>query len=144
MENKFRNELEIELAGEKILLRPTFENLLATELNVGSVAWLTWKYSRGTKFGADGKIDLASLRSEAAMKSVPPATEIAKIIYFNQAATKPDDPTLKKYSLEEIWEKMLVSGMSQVAAKVVLYLGRVMAGNKAIDEEEPSLAEKKS
>lgn len=142
MENKFRNELEIDLGGQKILLRPTFENIAAMEENVGSVSYLTWKYSRGIRF-KDGKVDKNSLNMETAVKGIPSLSESAKIIYFNQAAVKHDDPTLKKYSLEEIWDLVLIDGTA-VAQKIIVYLGRITAGNKAQEIEELKEEEKKS
>ena len=145
MENKYRNEMEIKLGDETILLRPTFENIAAMESHVGSVAWLTWKYSRGVRF-KDGAVDRANMSTETMVKAIPSMTEAAKIIYFNQAATKVDDPNMKKYSLEEIWGLVMSEGAS-IAGKVVMYLGRVTAGNKAdtIDElKDLSDAEKKS
>lgn len=145
MENKYRNEMEINLAGEKILLRPTFENIAAMESNVGSVAWLTWRYSRGVKF-KDGKVDKASMASEAAIKAIPSLSETAQIIYFNQAALNPTDATQKKYSLEEIWSLVMAEG-AKVTGQIVLYLGRITAGNKSEDITELkdlTEAEKKS
>ena len=130
MENKFRNELEIEVAGTKILLRPTFENIAAMESNVGAVAWLGWKYSRG-----HGTKDAA--------KSIPPLTECAKIIYFNQAATDPQDATQKKFNLEQTWDLVLQAG-APVVKDVMTYLARLTAGNKSVDGEAVSEAEKKS
>lgn len=141
MENKFRNEMEVEIGGKKILLRPTFENIAAMESNIGSLAWLTWKFSRGTKFTEDGKLDRESLRSEEAIKSIPSLTDSTKIIYYNQAAH--GDSAHVKYSLEEIWDLVNKTGAT-VAPQVVIYLGRIMAGNKAVEKEEISNDEKKS
>lgn len=142
MENKFRNELEITLAGKPILLRPTFENIAATEENVGSINYLTWKFSRGIRF-KEGKVDKNSLNTESAVKSIPSLSECAKIIYFNQAATKPEDPLLKKYSLEEIWAMILEEG-GGIPTKIIMYLGRITAGQKAENMEELSDEQKKS
>jgi len=122
--------MEIELAKVKILLRPTFENIAAMEENVGSIAWLGWKYSRG-------------IGTKDAVKSIPSMSEVAKIIYFNQAATKADDVTQKKFSLEEIWDLVLQEGAG-VSSKIMLYLGRITAGNKADEIEGLSETEKKS
>lgn len=134
MENKLRNELELTLGSEKILLRPTFENVAAMEANVGSVAYLGWKYSRGVKI-KDGKIEH---NMNDAVKALPSMAEAAQIIYYNQAATKPEDPTLKKFSLEEIWELVLEEGAS-VTKTVVVYLTRLTSGQKQppqVTEEE--------
>jgi hypothetical protein len=143
MENKFRNEMEIKLGGNTILLRPTFENIAAMEENVGSVMWLTWKFSRGVRFTKEGKPDPTASSQEQSIKAIPSLTECAKIIYFNQASSKADDPNLKKYSLEEIWEMVLETGAA-VATKVIEFLGKVAAGGKAQNTEEPTESEKKS
>lgn len=129
MENKFRNEMEITVGGQKILLRPTFENLAAMESVLGSLAYLGWKYSRGVVIDKKGNVQT---NMEQAIRSLPPLSDAAKIIFFNQAATRPDDPTLKKYSLEEIWAFVLEEGTS-VTKQVVQYLARVTAGNKTLD-----------
>jgi len=145
MENKYRNEMEISLGGEKILLRPTFENIAAMESNVGSVAWLTWRYSRGVRF-KDGKVDKSTMASEAAIKALPALSETAQIIYYNQAALNPNDPTQKKFSLEEIWALVMGEG-AKITSQVVIYLGRITAGNKSEDITELkdlTEAEKKS
>ena len=136
MENKFRNEMEITLGGVPILLRPTFENIAAMESHVGSLAWLTWKYSRGARVTKEG----SSL--ESAIKSLPSLSECAQIIYYNQVATKEGDPTLKKYSLEEIWQLVMQEGMG-LSGKVLEFLGRVASGGKQ-ETEPPTESEKKS
>lgn len=131
MENKYRNELEVKIGGETILLRPTFENIAAMEENIGGLSYLAWKYSRAT--GKDGQA-----------KALPGLTECAKIIYFNQAATKPDDPTQKKLSLEEVWDLVSKEGVA-VITPVLTFLGRITAGQKEDSEpKELSESEKKS
>lgn len=142
MENKFRNEMEIVLGEHKILLRPTFENIAAMEANVGSVAYLGWKYSRGIRVDKDGKADKGSLNSADAVKALPPMSEAAQIIFYNQAATKADDPTLKKYSLEEIWDMVLQRG-SPVVRDVFVFLGRITAGSKSFDPKAETTPEEK-
>lgn len=134
MENKFRNEMEITLAGQKILLRPTFENIAAMEAQVGSVVHLVWKFSRGVS--KDGKV------TAGAIASFPPLSDCAQIIYYNQAATKPEDPTLKKYSLEEIWDMVIVEGASACKG-VVEFLGRMMSGSKVTAKELEEAEEEK-
>ena len=128
MENKFRNELEIELAGEKLLLRPTFENIAAMETKLGGLAYLAWKFSRG---GRDPKF-------------LPSLTECAEIIYLNQAANNPTDPTKKKFSMEEIWEKVQAEGLG-VIKPITIFLGRISAGNKMAPQvDELTEGQKKS
>ncbi len=140
MENKFRNEMEIKLGEETILLRPTFENIAATEQTVGSISWLGWKYSRGVTI-KDGKVNVG----DRAMSSLPPITESTRIIYLNQAATKPGDDTQKKLTLEEVWDLVQMEGSLKVGNLVVTYLSKLTAGNRAIDKTEaPTEAEKKS
>jgi hypothetical protein len=134
MGNKFRNETEIVLGETKILLRPTFENIAAMESTVGSVAWLGWKYSRGIRLNEDGK-PVSSNDIEQTIKALPPLTEAAKIIYFNQAE--------KTYSQDEIWDMVQGAGIG-IAKQVVLYLAKVTSGNKTVDEAEATEGEKKS
>lgn len=117
MENKFRNEMEIELAGEKILLRPTFENIASLEATAGSLAFLGWKFSRGLSDG----------------KNMPAMTDFAQIIYHCQAATKEGDPTRKKYSLEEVWDKVQQSGV-MLLRPLTEFMARVTAGDRAVNE----------
>jgi hypothetical protein len=127
MENKYRNEMEIELAGEKILLRPTFENCAAIESSHGSLAWLGWKFSRGIR----------------ELKNMPGLTDVALLIYHMQAASDPDDANKKKYSLQEIWEKVQANGMTiPLMNKLIEFLARTTAGNKMANE--PSENQKKS
>ena len=126
MENKYRNEMEIELAGEKILLRPTFENCAAIETSHGSLAWLGWKFSRG----------------ERDLKHMPGITDMALLIYHMQAASDPEDSSKKFYSLQEIWDKVQVTGMKPLFPKLIEFLARTTAGNKLANE--PSENQKKS
>jgi len=117
MENKFRNEMEIELAGEKILLRPTFENVASLESMAGSLAYLGWKFSRGLSDG----------------KNMPGLTDFAQIIYHCQAATKSGDPTRKQYSLEEIWDKVQQAGVI-LLRPLTEFIARVTAGDRTVNE----------
>lgn len=141
MENKFRNEMTITLGDEKILLRPTFENVAAMEANVGSVSWLGWKFSRGVRLGKDNKPE--SIDMEATVRSLPSLSETAKIIYFNQAVTKEGDPSAKKFSIDEIWQFVMDAG-TPATKQVVQFLARITAGNRAMDDEEVTEGEKKS
>lgn len=120
MANKYKNEMEIKIGEETILLRPTFENLSDMESNVGGLAYLAWRLSRGTTI-------------EDKVKSLPSFTDMAKIIYYNQAARKADDPSLRKLSLEEIWELVQGEG-AKLIKPVTEYLSQIMAGNKLSSE----------
>ncbi len=142
--NNARNELTIKLGGEEILLRPTFENIAAMESNLGGVNYLGWKYSRGLKKNESGGIDAASIASHEAIKSLPPMSEIAQIIYYNQAARKQDDPTQRKYSLNEIWERLLITGSASLVRTITVYLAKLTAGDKLNAIEDMSDEEKKS
>lgn len=138
--NKARNELVIKVGGKEILLRPTFENIAAMETNLGSVTYLGWKYSRGVTV-QNGK---ASSGTDA-IKSIPSMTEIAQIIYYNQASVNPEDNSLKKYSLEEIWGMMLKNGAAgEVVRSIVMYLAQLTAGDKINTVDDLSPEEKKS
>lgn len=119
--NKFRNEHEIELAGEKILLRPTFENMAAMEQAVGSLLYLAVKFSGGLKKG--GQIE----------RSMPSMTECAQIIYHCQAE--------KKLTLEETFDACMDHGLS-VTRPVLEFLTKCSAGNKHQQDLTPD--EKKS
>jgi len=142
--NSARNEMIVKLAGEEILLRPTFENIAAMEANVGGVSYLGWKYSRGIRTNASGEVDTTSLVSDMAIKSLPSMSEVAQIIYYNQAASKPDDPTQRKYSLEEIWDKMLKNGAGGITRTITIYLARLTAGDRLSVVDDLTDAEKKS
>lgn len=127
MENKFRNEMEIKLGPEKILLRPTFENIAATEANVGALQYLAVKSSRGMK---DPKHGLSM-------------SEIAQIIYYNQAAVNSEDVTKKKFSLEQIWDLVMQEGL-YLFQPMLVFLARMTAGNKFASLEGLTEEEKKS
>ena len=129
MENKFRNEMEITLGPEKILLRPTFENVATMESNLGSISYVGWKFSRG-------------IRNGIVQSDMPTLTDLAKIIYFNQAAVRPDDSTKKKFSLEEIWQLVQAESIRSVLPQVTIFLTTILAGNEKVDS--PTIEEKKS
>lgn len=127
MENKFKNEMEITVGGEKILLRPTFENLAAMESNLGGLPYLAFKFGQGVD------IDSKKIDQIKSAKSMPSMTETAQIIFYNQAE--------KKYTLEQIFDLCIDHGIS-ICAQIVLFLVRVSAGNKM--QKEPSEKQKKS
>lgn len=138
--NPFRNEAVVKLGEEEILLRATFENIASMEEAVGAVSYLGWKYSKAHRLSTEN----APL-SEV-IKAAPPLTEIAKIIFYNQAATHPDDETKKKYSLEEIWSMVQAEGIRCINP-VVTYLSILVAGKTAKKEEakpEEETEQKKS
>lgn len=140
MANKFRNELEVKLGGVDILLRPTFENLSAMESDIGGIGYLGYKFSRGVRL-ENGKL---KEDTETAIKNLPTLTEAAKIIFHNQAATDPNDSTKKKYSLEEIWDMVLIEGAS-VSRQVMKYVVLLTAGDKnRSNVDELNEEEKKS
>lgn len=124
--NKFRNELEIEIAGQKILLRATFDNLAATESELGSLGYLAAKYGRGVEIGTDG-------RAKVNADVLPSMTSVAKMIYLNQAE--------KKFSQEEIFQLCLASGL-QSSKFMLEYLALCTSGNRY--QQEMTEGEKKS
>lgn len=136
--NPFRDEMTIKLGGEAILLRPTFENIAAMEAVVGSIGYLGWKYSKGARLQRDhnAPIDLV-------IKHMPTLTEVSQIIYFNQAATHPDDPTKKRFTLEEIWDMVRMEGVA-VTNPIVGYISRIGLGGSKEEKTEETVEEKKS
>lgn len=127
MENKFKNEMEIKVGGEKILLRPTFENLAAMETKMGGLAYLAFKFGQGID------IDTKTVDQLKSAKSMPSLTETAQIIYYNQAE--------KKFTIEQIFDLCMDEGI-KVCAQAVLFLVKCSAGNKLA--KEPSEKQKKS
>lgn len=93
-------------------MRPTFENIAAMESQVGSIAHIAWRFMEGSRNP----------------KQVLSMTEVAKIIYLNQAATKEGDPTKKEMTLAEVWDLVLAEGI-QCLNPILEYLSRVSAGN---------------
>lgn len=128
-----RNEKKIKLGSKEILLRPTFENMIATENEVGGISYLAWRFANISAKGAT---------IEERLKNLPTMTEMAKIIYLNQASVNPTDENLKKYSLQEIWAMVLEEGLSTVKDSLTDYISLMAAGNK--HQEELTEEEKKS
>lgn len=126
-ENTFRNEQVIVLAGTKILLRPTFENIAAMESDMGGVAYLAFKYGQGVN------LDTKAIDPLLSAKSYPPLSETAKIIFHNQAE--------KTYTLDQIFDLVMQEGI-RASATIVLFLVKMTAGNKFA--KEPSERQKKS
>lgn len=106
MANKYRNELEITLGGEKILLRPTFENIANLEGNLG-FGVPTFAY----------RLHKISSKSEA-----PSMTEMAKVAYHCQAD--------KKFSLEQIWDLCMIDGVA-FSAEILKFVSQITVGDKA-------------
>lgn len=125
MANKFKNEKEIKIGGESILLRPTFENLANMESKVGSIAHMAMKL----------------VNFNNGMKNVIGISEIATIIFYNQAANDPDFGTKPK-SIGAIYDLVLEEGFYLVIPPLAEYVGGVTRGNKL--EPELSEAQKKS
>lgn len=128
--NAVKNEQTVKLGAEEILLRPTFGNLAALETNVGSISYLGWKYGR--VFMPRKEISI-----EEKIKSIPPLTEAAQIIYYCQASVDPNDENKKKFSKEEIWELLRDSKGVKVFEDVALFLSRAGAGGEKKEEEKP-------
>ena len=112
--NQFKNEHELEIAGKKILLRPDFEALANVESFVGALAWITWKMTVGNKIP----------------KEMLKTTDVAKIIYFCQAAEEGKG----RLTLEEIWELMQEDGALLVYSNVIPFMSKMTAGNKNATE----------
>lgn len=125
--NKFRNEMEVEVAGEKILLRATFENLAAIEESVGSLPYLANKFLRGVA-SEKGNVE-AQVK-----KNMPSTTETVKILFHAQAE--------KKFTLEQMFEMVMKDGALKYSTKAFLFIAGACNGNKFPDEPTPE--EKKS
>jgi hypothetical protein len=124
--NPVRNEYEITVGGEVILLLPTFQNIAAMENAVGGLNYLAWKFSRGSI----GK----QINVERLVKDLPYMTELAQVIFYNQAE--------KKFTLEQIWELVKAEG-ADLTIPVSKFLGRITAGsNRTVEGLDD--AEKKS
>ena len=130
--NPMRNEMILKLGSEEILLRPTFENMLATETKVGGLSYLAWRFTKVANKGSS---------MEEKYRNLPSLTEIATIIYLNQASTDPQDPEKKKLSMEKIWELVLVEGLN-LMGPLTDFISIMAAGNKY--QGDVSESEKKS
>lgn len=131
--NIFKNETELKIGDETILLRPTFENLAEMESNVGSITYLSWKFSQGVKKNRDGSVDRDSLNSRETIQALPSLSEITQIIYYNQAE--------KKFTKEEILQLIIKNkAMQPMMIQVTIYIGKMLTGG-GFDEE--NLEEKK-
>lgn len=126
--NKFKNEMEVQIGSKKILLRPTFENLAEMETNLGSIGYLSWKFSQGVRKNEGGGLDQSSLNSREAIQALPSLTEITQIIFYNQAE--------KEYSKEDIYQMIIEEGAYRdCMIASTIYIGRMLAGSKKFDEE---------
>lgn len=130
MANKYKNEMEIKLGAEVILLRPTFENISDTESNVGGIPYLAFITTRSSQPG---------LTVEQITKLMPPMSLMAQIIYYNQADVKEDGK--RKFTLEEIWDLVQDEGI-RITGPISKYIGVMTSGNKIAPEF--SDAEKKN
>lgn len=101
MANKFRNEKEIEVAGVKILLRPTFQNVADLENILG----------RG----------IPMLAYELSKRTIPKLTECALVVFHCQAE--------KKYTLEEIWDLVSSHG-ALITTDVLTFIAQITNGDK--------------
>jgi hypothetical protein len=118
--NKFRNEIQFELAGETIILRPTFNNLAKTETALGPIASIAIKM-------ADAK------KPEEAQI---PISSIVQIFFHNQ-----NDENKK--SLDELNDLCLDAGYLFCKQKVMEFL-LVVTGGKAAQKNNIITEEKKS
>lgn len=122
--NSLKNEHIVKLGEVEILLRPDFHNIDSLETNVGTISYLTYKYSRGSKGTAIEKV-----------KALPPISEVAQIIYYTQASRN-DDGTYK-YSLEQVWDMVSGEGMNlPLLTSILTFLGKVTRGNKHSKPED--------
>lgn len=119
--NKLKNEYILKLGEKEILLRPTFSNLTHVESSVGSLTYIAYLITAGSK---DPKKTLSF-------------TDVAKIVYFCQANKKVDgSPEL---SLDDVWELIQEAGAFRVYGEVSIFISQVTAGNKNAPEVPESV-----
>lgn len=106
--------MEITLGGEKILLRPTFENCTNLEGSLG--------------YG------LPMMAYNLSQKKMPALTDLAKVIFYCQAE--------KKLTMAEIWDKVMFDGV-EITTQVLIFVGQITAGDSAKVQPSES-SEKKS
>lgn len=99
--SNIKNEQIIEIAGNKILLRPTFENCEALESDLG--------------YG------LPVLAHNLTQKKLPGMADITKVIFHCQEK--------KVFSKQEIWEQVMSEGM-MVMTQILIFVGKITAGDK--------------
>jgi hypothetical protein len=109
MINPLKNELEIELGAEKLLLRPSFENLAALEAQIGPLDSLSFSLSRQT----EDKPRLLSI------------TESVRIIFHCQ------EP--KNLSISEIHSLVMSAGI-KARSQLYKFLLTITAGDDAAAE----------
>ena len=117
MANPFRNEQEIKLGGQTLLLRPTFENIANLEAQVGGLPNFAMKLSKS---------------------ELPQLTDLAKVIFYCHVKV---DGVDRKMSLEEIWDLVLGEGMF-ITNPVLSFVAKITAGDKT--QVELSEKQKKS
>lgn len=127
MANKHRNEMEISVGSQKILLRPTFENISNLESDLGSISYLSYKFGKGFD------IQTLKINQSEAIKNAPTMTETTKIIFHCQAE--------KNFTIEEVFELCQDEGI-KICMKIVEFLGRIAVGNKM--QKEPNARQKKN
>jgi len=133
--NPFRNEYELSLGGKKILLRPTFDNIAATEAAIGSISYLGYKYSLGHRAAKEAREKGVMLKAEDYAKTMPALSEMALIIFHNQAE--------KKFSMEEIWDLVQLEGIGFTNHLVTYISGITTGGDKTEAKETAASAEEK-
>lgn len=135
--NQFKNEMTIEIGGEKILLAASFENIAKLESNLASISYLAWKFSRGSRASDGSGKDSQSTNPRETIGALPSITEITQIIFYCQKDSK--------FSLEEIFGLISSSGsFADVMVKTTIFIGRILAGPSKFDEEDLEQKKKKS
>ena len=135
--NPFRNEATIKLGEVEILLRPTFENVAAMERSLGSLVYLGHRFSKGLRLRMAAESKGLPVHTDDLAKCMPTLTELAEIIYYNQAARREDDQTKRKYSLEEIWAMVSDEGI-KISNEVITYVNKIASGRQETAKPEKS------
>lgn len=119
MANQHRNEMEFTIGSQKILLRPTFENISNLESDIGSVSYLSYKFGKGFN------LETMKIDQDVAIKNAPSMTETAKIIFHCQAE--------KNFTIEEVFDLCQDEGI-KICMGIVAFLGKIASGNKKAKE----------
>ena len=104
MPNDMRNEMEIELLGETLLLRPTFEGICEME----SVAEL----------GVQG-ISTNLVRENASIKI------LAAVIWGGLVGAEN-----KKYTLKQVKDMVVEHGAYELLPQAIMFMHKAMQGNR--------------
>lgn len=109
--NPYKNEKLVKVGGTEILLRPTFQNCVSLETDLG--------------YG------LPQLSMNLVKSKMPMMTELSKVIYHCQAS----EPKLDQ---EQVWNLVMAEGV-RLMGPVLMFVSTITAGDK-VDAEKKNLS----